>query len=336
MSKIYHDCDANLDTLKNKTVGIIGYGNQGRAQALNMRDSGVNVVIGNREDAYKEQSIQDGFTVQSIADASRTGDIILMLIPDEIQPHVFETDVKHGLAHGKVLCFASGYNIHYKQVMPPNFVDVILVAPRMIGKAVRSLFQKGLGYPCLLGVEQDATGNALATGLAVAKAIGATQLGAFASSFREETVIDLYAEQMLWPGINALCMLYFEKLVEQGCDPEIVATELHLSGEFLEIARAMITEGFFKQLKLHSHTSQYGQLTRSSRMAPQALLDAADKSMQEICNGAFADEWAKEQQNGLPTLNRMWRQVLDHPLAKAEERLEALRQVVAKAHADTE
>jgi ketol-acid reductoisomerase len=298
-----------------------------------MRDSGLKLLIGNADDAYKQQAVQDGFTVQSVADAARAADVILMLIPDEVQPRVFETDVKPGLARGKTLCFASGYNIHYKQVAPPDFVDVILVAPRMIGKAVRSLFQQELGYPCLLGVEQDATGNALATALAVAKAIGATRLGAFASSFREETVIDLFAEQMLWPGINSLCTLFFEKLVAQGCDPEIVATELHLSGEFLEIARAMITEGFFKQLKLHSHTSQYGQLTRGERMAPKALLDAADKSMQEICSGAFAVEWAKEQQNGLPTLNRMWQQVLAHPLTKAEERLEDLRQVVAKAHA---
>ena len=167
------------------------------------------------------------------------------------------------------------------------------------------------------------------TALALARAIGATRFGAFESSFREETLIDLFAEQMLWPGIVKLCLLYFEKLTAAGCDPEVVTTELYLSGEFVEIARAMITEGFFGQLKLHSHTSQYGQLSRADRMAPPGLLKAVDAAMEEIQSGAFAREWAAEQEAGLPALNRLWQQALRHPMTDSEKRLAPLREVIA-------
>jgi ketol-acid reductoisomerase len=168
--------------------------------------------------------------------------------------------------------------------------------------------------------------------LALAKAIGATRLGAFQSSFREEAVIDLFAEQMLWPGITKLCLLYFEKLVENGCDAEIVATELHLSGEFVEIAKAMITHGFFGQLKLHSQTSQYGQLSRLDGMAPPELLARVDEAIQGILSGRFHSEWAKEQQAGKPTMTRLRQKAMEHPLAASEAKLDALRRIVARSY----
>jgi ketol-acid reductoisomerase len=199
----------------------------------------------------------------------------------------------------------------------------------MIGQAVRSLYVEGAGFPCLVAAHQDATGQALPTALALARAIGATRCGAFASSFEEETLIDLFAEQMLWPGIIKLCLLYFEKLVDAGCDPEVVTNELYLSGEFFEIAKAMITDGFFGQLKLHSHTSQYGQLSRADRMAPDALLEAVDDAMAGIQSGAFAREWADEQEKGLPALQTLWQKALDHPLTESENRLESLRALMA-------
>jgi ketol-acid reductoisomerase len=306
MPRIYHDQDVDLSVLSGRTIGVVGYGNQGRAQALNLRDSGFEPVIGNRDDAYKDAAIRDGFAVHAINEVAEKADILLMLIPDEVQPQVYESQIRPHLGAGDVLCFASGYNIFYKTIETPAGVGAVMVAPRMIGLAVRELYTKHLGFPCLVACREGDDPRYFSIALALAKAIGATRLGAFESSFREEVVIDLFAEQMLWPGIIKLCLLYFEKLVENGCDPEIVATELHLSGEFVEIAKAMITHGFFGQLKLHSQTSQYGQLSRLEHMAPPELQAAVDAAMQEIISGCFHVEWAREQQAGKPNMKRLW------------------------------
>jgi ketol-acid reductoisomerase len=330
MATVYRDDDVNLGVLKGHKIGIIGYGNQGRAQALNIRDSGFTPLVGNREDEYKGRAMEDGFAVRPIREVADAADVVLVLIPDEVQPEVYEEQIKPYLRQGDVLCFASGYNIYYRAIVPPAGVGAIMVAPRMIGRAVRQLYQEGLGFPCLVAAENDAEGRFLQIALGLAKAIGATRFGAFESSFREETVIDLFAEQMLWPGIIKLCLLYFEKLVAHGCDPEIVTTELHLSGEFVEIAKAMITHGFFGQLTLHSQTSQYGQLSRAERMAPPELLAQVDRAMEEVCSGKFHTEWVQEQKAGKPNMQRLWQQVLAHPLAKSEAKLEPLREIIAR------
>ncbi len=330
MATVYRDNQVSMDALKGRTIGVIGYGNQGRAQALNIRDSGLAPLVGNREDEYKGRASADGFAVRPIPAVADAADVILVLIPDEVQPEVYEGQIKPHLRQGDVLCFASGYNIYYKAIVPPAGVGAIMVAPRMIGRAVRHLYQERLGFPCLVAAENDADGRFLQMALGLAKAIGATRFGAFASSFREETVIDLFAEQMLWPGIIKLCLLYFEKLVAGGCDPEIVTTELHLSGEFVEIAKAMITHGFFGQLHLHSQTSQYGQLSRADRMAPPELLAQVDRALEEVCCGQFHTEWVREQKAGKPTLQRLWQQVLEHPLAQSEAKLESLRALIAR------
>lgn len=322
----------DLGALKGRRIGVIGYGNQGRAQALNIRDSGLMPMVGNREDEYKSRAIQDGFAVRPIREVAEEADVVLVLIPDEVQPEVYEEQIRPYLRSGDVLCFASGYNIYYRAIVPPEGVGAIMVAPRMIGRAVRNLYAEQLGFPCLVAAENDAGGQSLQIALALAKAIGATRFGAFESSFREETIIDLFAEQMLWPGIIKLCLLYFEKLVAHGCDPDIVTTELHLSGEFVEIAKAMITHGFFGQLKLHSQTSQYGQLSRADRMAPPALLTRIDKAIEDIASGTFHTEWVREQKAGKPNLSRLWQQALEHPLAKSEAKLESLRQIIARPH----
>jgi ketol-acid reductoisomerase len=334
MTTVYRDDDVDVSVLGGRKIGIIGYGNQGRAQALNLRDGGFAPLVGNCEDEYGEQALGDGFAVRPIPEVADAADLVILLIPDEVQPRVYEEQVQPHLRPGDVLCFASGYNIYYKAIVPPAGVGAILVAPRMIGRAVRNLYLEQLGFPCLVAAENDPDGQAMRIALALAKAIGATRFGAFASSFREETVIDLFAEQMLWPGIIKLCLLYFERLVANGCDPEVVATELHLSGEFVEIAKAMITHGFFGQLKLHSQTSQYGQLSRADRMAPPELLSQVDRAIDQIVSGQFHAEWVREQEAGKPHLRRLWQQALDHPLAKAEARLEALRQIVARPYQD--
>lgn len=330
MARIYRDDEIDLRVLSGRTIGVIGYGNQGRAQALNLRDSGFQPWVANRDDEYRREAVRDGFTVHPIARVAEEADLLLILLPDEIQPQVYAEQIEPHLRAGDVLCFASGYNVHYGTIEPPAGVGVIMVAPRMIGSAVRDLYTKRLGFPCLVAAMED-DGPLLPIALAVARAIGGTRLGAFQSSFREEVLIDLFAEQMLWPGIIKLCLLYFEKLVESGCDPEIVATELHLSGEFVEIAKAMITHGFFGQLKLHSQTSQYGQLSRMDRMMTPELLARIDEVVDEIASGRFHAEWVAEQKAGKPKMNALWQQALEHPLARSEAKLEALRKIAAES-----
>lgn len=331
MAEIYYDDNVDIKVLNDHKIGVIGYGNQGRAQALNIRDSGFKPMIANRDDEYKAKAVEDGFEVLSINKVAEEADILLILIPDEVQPKVYHDQIRPYLNAGDVLCFASGYNVYYKTIQPHDEIGVIMVAPRMIGEAVRNLYKNKLGFPCLIACEQDYEDKYLSIALALAKAIGATRLGAFKSSFKEEVMIDLFAEQMLWPGIIKLCLLYFEKLVENGCDPQIVATELHLSGEFVEIAKAMITHGFFGQLKLHSQTSQYGQLSRKDWLSNQELLVSVDTAIDEISSGAFHAEWVKEQENGKPNMKKLWQNVLGHPLAKAEAELEILRKIIAKS-----
>ncbi|MHC4424947.1 MAG: ketol-acid reductoisomerase [Planctomycetota bacterium] len=336
MAKIYCDDDVDMKVLNGRKIGIVGYGNQGRAQALNIKDSGFEPMIGNRDDEYKGLAIEDGFEVYSISQVAREADVILFLIPDEVQPQVYDEQIRPYLNAGDVVCFASGYNVYYKTIEPPDGVGVIMVAPRMIGEAVRNLYKNGLGFPCLIACDKDSDGQSMLIALALAKAIGATRLGAFDSSFKEEVTIDLFAEQMLWPGILKLCLLYFEKLTENGCDPEIVTTELYLSGELVEVAKAMITHGFFGQLKLHSQTSQYGQLSSADQMAPAELLARVDEVIDEIRSGKFHAQWVKEQKDGKPNMKRLWEQALEHPLAKSEAELETLRKIVAKSYGGTD
>ena len=331
MARIYYDNDVNMKVLNSRKIGIVGYGNQGRAQALNIRDSGFEPMVGNRDDEYKNKAVREGFDVFSISRVAKETDVLLVLIPDEIQPQVYQEYIKPYLKAGNVLCFASGYNVYYNTIEPPEDVGVIMVAPRMIGESVRNMYKKGIGFPCLVACDKESDTTSLSIALALAKAIGATRFGAFKSSFKEEVMIDLFAEQMLWPGIIKLCLLYFEKLIDNGCDPEVVTTELHLSGEFVEIAKAMITHGFFGQLKLHSQTSQYGQLSRMDRMVTPELLSGVDKVLDEISTGKFHAEWVKEQKAGKPNMRKLWQRALDHSLAKSEAELDTLRGIVAKS-----
>jgi ketol-acid reductoisomerase len=321
MVTIYHDADADLDLLSGLTVAVIGYGNQGRAQAMNLRDSGVDVVVGCAPDKYADRAREDGMTVVPIAEAADAGRLVLVLLPDEVQPHVYAADIAPGLRAGDTLDFASGYNIHYELVEPPPEVDVVMVAPRMIGEAVRSLFVDGSGFPCLVAVKQDTSGHALQTALALARGIGGTKAGAFASSFEEETLIDLFAEQFLWAGIGKLCRVYFDTLVDAGCSGEAVATEMYLSGEMVEVARAMIEHGFFRQLEVHSHTSQYGQLSRADDAVGEDVAQRARAILEGLQNGAFAREWADEQARGCPALAALKDEAFGHRLNEVEREL---------------
>ncbi len=321
MVKVYYDQDADLSYLKDKTSAIIGYGNQGKAQAMNMRDSGLSVIIGSIKDASWDEAVEDGFQVYPIKEASQKGDIIFLLIPDEVQKDVYEKEIKEALTSGKALNFAHGYNIRYGLIKPPEDVDVIMVAPRMIGVRVRTSFVEGTGVPSFLAVEQDASGHAKDIALAISKAIGSTRVGVLESSFAEETELDLFSEQFIWPVITRTFRLSFELLVEAGYSPEIVALELYGSEEASEVFREMARVGFFKQMSFHSHTSQYGTLTRGPRVMPEEEKELIKEILEEIKDGSFSKEWEEEQKKGYPIFNRLKEEALQHPMNQAEENI---------------
>jgi len=322
---IYHEEDANLTAIKDRIVTFIGYGNQGRAQALNMRDSGVqNILVGSIRDTSWKKAAKDGFEVYPIDEAAKRGDIILLLVPDEVQPQVYQSHIRDNLTKDNVLVFAHGYNINYGFISPPKSVDVVMLAPRMIGWGVRNIFLEGGGAPAYVAVHQDASGKALKTVLALAKAIGATRSGAIQTSFAEETEIDLFIEQALWAIMTRAIILSFETLVEAGYPPEVVALELYGSGEASEVMKAMAEIGFFKQMSLHSHTSQYGTLSRGPWILNDEIREAMKIVLDEIKTGLFAREWGTEQMLGNPVFHKLKERALRHPINDAEDKMKKL------------
>ncbi|MBV8134571.1 MAG: ketol-acid reductoisomerase [Deltaproteobacteria bacterium] len=309
--------------LSGKTIAIIGYGNQGRSQAINLRRTGNRVIVGNVEDESFRQAKSDSFEALAMDAAAARADVILLLLPDEVAPQVYPRHIAPHLNAGKTLIFASGYNVTYKFIVPPANVDVILVAPRMIGQGVHDLPARGEGFPVLVGVKQDASGNAAAMMLAIAAGIGAFMRGGAVveSSFEEETLVDLFSEHT-WAGAM-LFMLEraFKMLTEAGVSPEVALLELYASGELGEIGHAMASRGFWKQLGLHSHTSQFGQLTHGADFIGPDAEALMLKAIKEIRDGTFAKRWATEQAAGSSTFNRLLGEVLESPLAKAESEL---------------
>jgi ketol-acid reductoisomerase len=316
--RVLGDDDADLRHLAEKTVAVIGYGNQGRAQALNLRDSGVAVIIGSIGDASANEAARDGFEVVPIRDASARADAIALLIPDEVQRDVYHRDVAPVLRPGQVLDFAHGYNVHFGLIRPPVDLDVIMVAPRMIGINVRKSFEHGKGVPAYVAVAQDASGRARDVALAWARGIGATRAGVLETTFAEETELDLFTEQGVWPIIMRDLLLSYEVLVEEGFPPEMVALELYGSGEAAEIFRQMARVGIIKQMRLHSQTSQYGTLSRGPRMLPDAARQWLREALREIRSGRFAEEWTKEQADGYPTFNALRAAAEEHGINDAE------------------
>jgi ketol-acid reductoisomerase len=320
MTDIYFENDVDLGILKDKTIAALGYGNQGRSQALNFRDLGLNLVVGNREDSYREQAIADGFEPVSLAEAADKGDILLILTPDEVQPEVYERDIAPTLNAGKALVFASGFNIYYGFIQPPENVDVVMVAPEMIGVGVRENFLNGKGYATLIGVDQDASGQAWEIALAVAKASGSTNMGAIRSSFEEETLIDLMYEHS---GILYHIRRVISVLIEAGVSPEAAIVGFYASGEEARLAQAYADIGLWHQLPLHSTTSQYGQeVTSEMRPEEEAMeTERLQRIVRNIMDGTFAKAWKLEQQAGFPTWHRKHQQNMNHPVIKAEREL---------------
>lgn len=318
MAKWYFDDAGDLKQLSGKTVGIFGYGNQGRAQAHNMRDAGVHVIVGSRVDQSSEQSIADGFETFPLLEAARRADILFVLVPDEIMPQVYKNHLEPALQSGNTLNFASGYNIYFKKIVPRADVNVIMLAPRMVGQGVRDTVVEGRGYPSLVAVHQDATGDSQNIMLALAKAIGTTKMGCIESSFEEETIVDLFNEHF---GFLHAVRRGCEVLVEAGCSPEAAILELYASGEMREVGQYFVDYGLFEQLKLHSRTSQYGQLIYS-RPSPEE--EATDKNrlhdvVRKIKDGTFAREWTDIQENDPEALARE-KTTLDKTPIMMEER----------------
>jgi len=317
----YYETDADLKVFDGRKVAIIGYGNQGRAQGMNMRDSGVEVIVGNIEDENLDRARADGFSAMSIREAAEAGDVLCLLLPDEVQEEVYKKDIAPSLLAGKALDFAHGYSIRYGLIRPPKDVDVVMVAPRMIGVGVRELFLAGTGAAAFVAVEQDATGEAWPTVLAIAKAIGATRVGALRSTFAEETELDNFSEQALWPAILRLLTVAFEVLTERGYQGEAVLMELYSSGEPSQVMREMAEIGLFRQMPLHSRTSQYGTLTRLSRALPDDFRKVFTRALDEIRHDVFAREWEAERRAGYPVFERLKSEALRHPINEVEDRL---------------
>ena len=319
---LFTDQDASLEPLANKTVAILGYGNQGRAQALNLRDSGVRVIVGNRNDAYSTQAEADGFMPMSISEAASAADFLLILTTDESQPQIWDEQIAPGLRPGNVLVWASGYNVGYRLIKPPEMVDVVMVAPRMTGRMVRTLFKYDKGAMAQVAVEQDASGQAWANMMAIAKGIGSTRGGVFESSFREEAELDLFAEQIVWSGLVAWFEECFRLGVEQGFSPELMVLELYASGEAAEILGMMARNGFYKQMADHSTTSQYGTLSRSRDLLNEEVkAKLRELVVRDIKNGAFVQEWTEEQAAGAQKLAALQATALDSPMSRAEAQL---------------
>jgi ketol-acid reductoisomerase len=285
MSKFYFDADADLGLLKGKTIAILGYGNQGRSQALNLRDNGLKVIIGNIEDDYAKTARADGWDLLSIAEAAAAADIKLLLTSDDSQPEVYQKWIKSSLKPGDVLSFAHGFNIHFKEIVPPESIDVVMVAPRMLGEGVRATFVEGRGFASMIAVHQDASKKALNFCLAIAKGIGSTKMGALMSSFEEETLIDLFEEHQ--PALYALRTAY-EALLEAGCSPEAIILDLYASGESIKWAEYGRDLGAFERMQRASQTAQFGHLVWSQRYFDrEGALEGARKIIGDIKDGSF-------------------------------------------------
>ncbi|THV07747.1 IlvN-domain-containing protein [Dendrothele bispora CBS 962.96] len=330
-AKIYYDKDADLSLLNDKKVVFLGFGNQGSAQAQNLRDSGIpndNILIANRQDSYAETAKSKGFHVEhDFGKAAAVADVLFILVPDQVQPRIFNNDFAPKLKSSVTIVVASGYNVFYKLLNFTSTQDVVMVAPRMIGSSVRSLYEAKKGFPCFVSVEQEGSGNALSIALAISRAIGATKTGAIASSAREETAMDLFAEQALWPQIIMLFREAFSVLKEAGCSDEALCYEMWMSKEPAEIFERAAEEGFITQLKHHSSVSQFGQLSGA------LALDGAEVRSHfknilynQVLNGKFCQEFSKieqdlEKDGPENPLNELYRKAESSEMGQAEKRV---------------
>jgi len=324
MAKIYYDNDANMDLLNGKTIAIIGYGIQGRGQALCLRDSGCSVVVSELEDTPNyTQAVEDGFTPVAAEEAARAADVIQILTQDHVQAVVYNDSIKPNLKKGKALCFSHGFNIRFKQIKPPKKVDVFMVAPKGPGALVRRMYEEEKGVPCLIAVHQDATGNAKDIALAYAKAIGGTRAGVIETTFEEETETDLFGEQVvLCGGATELIKAGFDTLVDAGYQPEIAYFEcLHELKLITDLVYQYGLEGMRKRV---SDTAEYGDYSRGKRVINDRTRKEMQKILKEVQSGKFAKEWIKENEDGRPNFNKSKEDEAKHKIEQVGKELREL------------
>ena len=324
MARIFYDKDADLGLLKGKKVAIIGYGSQGRAHSLNLRDSGVTVLVSELAGTPNaELAKKDGFTPIPAAQAVKEGDLIMMLVQDILQPVVYQKDVAPNLTEGKALGFAHGFSIHFNQIVTPRNVDVYMVAPKGPGALVREQFTQGKGVPCIIAAQQDHSGKCLAVALAYAKGLGGTRCGVVETTFQEETETDLFGEQVvLCGGVTELIRASFDTLVEAGYQPEIAYYET--CHELKLIVDLIIERGIQGMRKVISDTAEYGDMTRGPRIITEETREEMRDILAEIQNGEFAREWILENRVGAPVFNALARQGEEHLIEEVGAKMRAM------------
>ncbi len=321
MAKIYYDRDADLKFLKNRVVAVIGYGSQGHAHAQNLKDSEIDVIVGLYVGSKSwKRAEKDGLKVYTVEKAAKKADVVMMLIPDTVQPAVYNKFVHENLEEGNMLMFAHGFNIHYNQIIPPSYVDVTMVAPKSPGHLVRRMFVEGKGVPALVAVHQDYTGRALDLALAYAKAIGCTRAGVIETTFKEETETDLFGEQVdLCGGVTELIKATFETMVEAGYQPEVAYFEaLH---ELKLIVDLIYEGGIYAMWYSVSDTAKYGGMTRGRRIINESVREEMKKILREIQSGEFAREWILENMAGRPSYFKLLEMEKEHQIEKVGREL---------------
>lgn len=321
MLKIYYEKDADFTMLRGKKIAVIGYGSQGHAQAQNLKESGMDVIVSTRTGTPNYQlAVKHGFKPLSVEEAAQQGDFIQILMPDETQRTVYETQIKPYLKDGKTLCFSHGFNIHFGQIVPPSNIDVIMIAPKGPGHLVRSEFEKGGGVPCLMAIHQNATGKAKEKAMAYAHGIGGTRAGVMETTFAEETETDLFGEQaVLCGGAAALVKAGFETLVEAGYQPELAYFECMHE---LKLIVDLFYQGGLSYMRYSvSNTAKYGDLTRGPRIVTEETKREMKRILSEIQSGQFAREWILENQAGRPVFNALEKKDRGHLIEKVGREL---------------
>jgi len=321
MVTIYRAADVPADALTGEAVAVLGYGNLGRTAALNLRDSGVKILIGNREDEYAARARAEGFEVVPLA-AAAAADVVFVLLPDEVIPEVFPRDVAPALRPGSAIAFGSGYSVAFGLIHPPDTVDVLLVAPRMAGAAARERYLSGEGFWACVGVEADRSGRAQRRMLGLAEGLGALRTGAVQMRAADEAALDLFIEQTVGPLLGAAIMAAFEVGCEAGLPPEVLVLEMYMSGEMETVYRGFREAGFFRASGEHGPTAVFGGLLRTMELDREAIAERFRAVMAEIRNGSFARRFQDEANNGYPVLD-VAREMIHgpSPISEAEERL---------------